>query len=395
MRSLARFVAVLSVLAGCGNPPANPPTAEDREPAVATASLDEHEGEAEAPPTGEPTPHIEIPAGTLRVGSVPGTPSRRPSVEADLVAVEVPAFAIDRLPYPNDPETPAKLVSSRAEAAALCEARGQRLCHELEWERACKGDESATYPTGEELDLERCAETPEACASPLGVFSMGLRAAEWTASDAEPRLARAERTAVAKGGSSSEPLHLHRCAARRAARPEGGEALAFRCCSGPWPELAYPDVGAHRMFQDLELERDALRAALKSIPELASYADDFQPYGKEEALRAIARGGATEADMHWEIAPGPFAWSPSPGELVWVIAGASGDSSLLAALYPLPDGTFRHAASFIFAGERIPLAVLRTRTSRDELLWTACWSCAGESGAIRFNDLARIVIAQQ
>jgi hypothetical protein len=99
--------------------------------------------------------------------------------------------------------------------------------------------------------------------------------------------------------------------------------------------------------------------------------------------------------MQWELAPGPFAWSPSTGEEVWVMAGSSGESALIAALYPMPDGSFRHAASFVLADETAPIAVLRTRGSRGELLWSACWGCAGESGAIRFDETARVVVVQE
>jgi len=205
---------------------------------------------------------------------------------------------------------------------------------------------------------------------------------------AEPRTPRAHR-----GGETDDPLDAHRCAARRAVAPEG-RALAFRCCTGPAPELAYPDVGARRVFRDLPAEESVLREALASVPELARFAAAFVPYDRDDALAALARGGATEADMQWELAPGPFAWSPSTGEEVWVMAGSSGESALIAALYPMPDGSFRHAASFVLAGETAPIALLRTRGSRGELLWSACWGCAGESGAIRFDESARIVIAQ-
>lgn len=386
------FVALLCVLAGCADPA--PARAPRRAPDAGPPSA-EVIAPVEALPEPETSgPQVSLAAGTLLTGSAPGTPARRPSVEADLVPVTIPAFAIDRRPYPNDPGAPSLRVTSRAEAAALCEAREQRLCHELEWERACKGERAATYPTGERLDLARCAADPTSCASPAGVLALGLEAPEWTASDAEPSLARLERTVVARGGETDDPLDAHRCAARRAVAPQG-RALAFRCCTGPAPELAYPDAGARRVFRDLPAEESVLREALASVPELARFAAAFVPYDRDDAIAALARGGATEADMQWELAPGPFAWSPSAGEEVWVMAGSSGDSALIAALYPMPDGSFRHAASFVLAGETAPIALLRTRGSRGELLWSACWGCAGESGAIRFDESARIVIAQQ
>jgi formylglycine-generating enzyme required for sulfatase activity len=356
---------------------------------------------AEAPSRSRIEPRagdtVSIPRGTLHVGSRPGRAHRRPSVEADLVPVEIPAFDVDRLPYPNDPARPPQLAATRAEAEGLCEERGRRLCHELEWERACRGDGRAPFPTGESLDLEACLEDPNGCASPLGVLELGFRAPEWTASDGEPRLSRLERTAVVRGGRPDDAPHLHRCGTRRIVNPlGGGRALAFRCCGGPAPELDYPDVGERRPFRDLELEPERWREILASVPELAPHADDFQVWGEAQALSALGRGGATEEDMQWELTRGPFAWSPSPGEEVWIVAGHGGGVSLIAALYPLPDGGFLHAASFLLAEEDpVPVAILRTRAERGELLWSTCWSCGGEDGAIRFDEDARIVIVQR
>lgn len=150
------------------------------------------------------------------------------------------------------------------------------------------------------------------------------------------------------------------------------------------------------MFRDLELDQDRWREILGSVAELAAYATDFQVFGEAQARNALARGGATEADMHWELTRGPFAWSPSRGEEVWVVAGHGGGVSLLTALYPMPSGGFVHAASFLVreAG-LVPVALLRTRAQRNELRWTTCWSCGGEDGAVRFNPDATLVIVQQ
>ncbi|MCZ7680445.1 MAG: hypothetical protein M5U28_17450 [Sandaracinaceae bacterium] len=402
MRSRSRWLLVVCALSACAEPavPAardagrGPEVAAPLEPA-APAAPSEPAAAAVAPREVRAGEVVEVPAGALRAGSLPGTPGRRPSVEADLAEVALGAFSIDRLPYPNDPAQAPRLVASRREAAALCEAQGRRLCTELEWERACKGDGAASFPTGEAMDLEACAADAAACGSPLGVLDLGVRAPEWTASDAEARLARLERTVVARGASEADPPHAHRCAARAAVAPEGGRPLAFRCCGGEAPAVAYPDVGLRRLFRDLTLEVARAREILAAVPALARFAPSFAPYDVEDARRALARGGATEASTQWELAPGPFAWSPSPGEEVWVIAGRVADGALLAALYPMPDGTFLHAASFVLEGEDAPFAVLRTRSSRSELLWTTCWGCVGEGGAIRFDEESRIVIAQQ
>lgn len=339
---------------------------------------------------------VTVGAGELLVGTAPGTPHRRPSVEADLSPLAIPGFDIDRLPYPNDPARPPHLAATRAEAAQLCAARGRRLCEELEWERACRGDTALPYPSGEALPLEACLADATACPSPTGVMDLGVRSPEWTASDAEPALARLTRTAVVRGAGADEPALAHRCGARQVRDPAGGgRALAFRCCGGAAPALSYPDVGERRLFRDLTLDDARWSALFASIPALAPYAEGFHAYGEAEALRALARGDATEADVPWELARAPFAWSPSPGEEVWVVAGQSGERTILAAIYPLPDGTARHAASFALIDEAAPLAVLRTTASRGELLWSTCWACMGESGAVRFQDDATIVIVQQ
>ena len=339
---------------------------------------------------------VTIEAGPLQVGSRPGQPDRHPQVEADLSPLEVPAFDIDALPYPNDPAQPAQLVGTRYEASQLCAARGRRLCHELEWERACRGDGTDPYATGSTLDLASCVNDPTACPSALGVFDLGMRAPEWAANDADERLMSLERTAVARGGRASHSLAAHRCGTRHAVNPAGGgRALGFRCCGGEAPELEYPDVGLRRMFRDLDLEDSRWREVLASMPELSRFAASFVAFTEVAATRALTRGGATAESVPWDLAPGPFAWSPTPGEEVWVVAGRSGEVSLLAAIYPNPDGTFHHAASFIFAEAEAPIAILRTRAERAQLQWTTCWSCGGENGTLAFTEEARILIAQR
>jgi len=365
---------------------------------VSPAHIDTTEVESDRPLFEAPVEAatVRIESGPLRVGSRPGDVQRRPQVEADLIPVDVPGFDIDALPYPNDPAQPAQLVGTRNEATQLCEARGRRLCHELEWERACRGDTSDPYPGGSSLDLAACVNDPAACASVVGVFDLGIRAPEWTSDDADERLASLERTAVARGGRASHSLAAHRCGTRHAVNPAGGgRALAFRCCGGESPDLTYPDVGLRRMFRDLDFDTARWRELLATVPELARFASNFTAFDEVAATRALTRGGATAESVPWDLAPGPFAWSPTPGEEVWIVAGRSGEVSLLAAIYPNPDGTVHHAASFVFAEEEAPIAVMHTRAERGELQWTTCWSCGGENGTVAFTEAARIVIAQR
>src|SRR5262249_41241606 len=158
-----------------------------------------------------------------------------------------------------------------------------------------------SFATGESMDPAACSD-PSACASPLGVLELGIHAPEWTANDAEPALAVLDRTAGVRGARADDEVSLHRCGARQVALPQGARPTAFRCCGGAAPELSYPDVGQHRNIRDLREDEARLRTILASVPELSRFAADFVPYGREDGLRALARGNATEVEG-WEVAP--------------------------------------------------------------------------------------------
>lgn len=323
---------------------------------------------------------IAIPAGPFQVGSATGSPHREPRDEADLIEVNLEAFRIDRLPYPNDPDQPMHTRVSRAEAAQLCELRDQRLCTELEWERACKGDDAARiFATGDAFDPAQCSN-PMDCASPEGVLMMGARAGEWTASDGNRGLDAS--TAIFRGAAvDPEAVHRHRCASRRTALPgTRSPNLGFRCCSGPEQTASYPTERNRARFRKLTPSTDEVRQWLSEVPELERFAEGFVPFDEETMQRAVDRG--QEGLRGWELTGGVIAWSPGPGEQARVIAGRTGTDSLVAVLYVLPDGSLQHASSFVLQGENVPIAVAFTPPSHEELLWSACWGCLGEGGTI-------------
>jgi hypothetical protein len=339
---------------------------------------------------------IEVPAGIVRAGSRPNTEGRVPRYEADLAAVAVPAFRIDRLPYPNDPSMPPRLRATREEAALLCEASGKRLCTELEWERACKGDESIDYPGGDAFDVEGCSLDPLTCSSPFDVLSMGVTAFEWTASDVSRGLGSAQYSAVVRGGRPGDAPPDHRCGARHALDPTSAEpATAFRCCEGPMPALAYPEDPARRAFREEAIDPSELSALFATVPELARFAAGFRTFSPEEIDRALARGNVVRDGVSWQLTSGPIVWSPEHGEEAWVVAGTDGQSSLVAVLFPLADGTFVHGTSFVLDGEPEPIALAWDYGQRRMIQWTACWGCAGEGGVIEHRDDHRIVIVQR
>jgi formylglycine-generating enzyme required for sulfatase activity len=420
-RALVRVVLVALALAGCslgsgsrgsravhdaGVEGRSAPTAMTRHAVTQASSESATERQtspprAAAPRAGET---VSIAAGPMRAGSLPGTAGRAPGVEADLLPVALPAFTIDRLPYPNDPSLAPRAAVSRDEAASLCSAEGKRLCSELEWERACEGATNdaaplgAIYPGGSSFDPETCGLDALACASPEGVLSLGTSLGEWTASAAPPELAQSGLDAIVRGGAAISPAAVHRCAARRAfPSATKVDGLGFRCCGGEAPSIPYPTVArARSMFQDRAMETVEARRILASVPEVARFAARFSPYDADDVDRALGRGGLSrEALGGWALMAGVLVWAPADGEQAWVFAGTSGPDSLIAVLYPMPDGTFVHAASFILENEATSIAIAYGVTAPRELLWSTCWGCGGEGGAVTLKDDATIVITQR
>lgn len=340
---------------------------------------------------------IAIPATTMRAGSAPGSAFRDPTVEADLIPVPLQAFTIDRLPYPNDPSQPPRAAVSRAEAEGLCASAGKRLCHELEWELACEGVEHTTFPGGESFGAARCARDPRACASSFGVVAPGVFGREWTSSSTTVGLGDAMRTAVVRGGSASGDAPLHRCAARHAITPDSrSDTLIFRCCGGAPQRVSYPIERDRPMFREEDMPIARAREIFASVPELKRMSSNFNRFSEDDVERVLTRGRTTrEAVPGWTFTHNVLVWSPRYGEEVWLFTGVGQGSAMVAALYPMPDGTFRHAASFILADEPVPVTLTYSRQSQREVLWSACWGCGGEGGAITFRDDGRIVIVQR
>lgn len=374
------FLAIL--LAACGS---TAPLADggsdafalEAEPAAVRAST---------PVTTATSPRVSIAAGTVLAGSRPGTPWRRANVEADLAAIEVPAFEIDRRPATSVGRADPEHVSVAA-AMTACTSRGARLCDELEWERACEGDAHVSLPTsGAWAD---CVTQPDRCTTATGVIAQGVLAPEWT---------RSGDRFVLRGARDDQDAPLHRCDARTPLEDTANREGAVRCCYGPAPSLAYPTSRPTMPFTPLDIELADLRAALRSTPELASWADDFTPFDLPSAERAYTRADQiVDETIRARLAAGPLLWSPSNGERAWLVAGQSGEDTLIVVLYPLesPAGAVVHGASFVFRGEHIPVAITPVPRERTSVAWSTAVGRAGESGFIRRDEDGVIRIVSQ
>ena len=282
---------------------------------------------------------------------------------------------------------------SRDEAAALCNSEGKRLCDELEWERACEGPGARVSMAAAPRSTPRHAPRSQGPArSAFGVAALGTHLGEWTASPAARGLGSPAATAVFRGAAASGGLPLHRCAARRAAVPSTeSRFLAFRCCGGPEPELAYPTETPLARFRVVQDADDAL-AALATLDEIAPFAEGLVLSAGEAASAAVPDPDALHG---WELVPtGALRWAPVPSEEIWVLSARSQAASLVVALFRQRDGSFTHGASFVLEGERAPIALAFTPPSAQELQWSAAWGRAGEGGSVRYED-GRVQITQR
>lgn len=267
--------------------------------------------QSNAPP---PRPGMAwIPAGTLKAGTQPGRVPRIAEEELPGTEIALQGFYIDLLPYPNEPGAIATSNVTRDEAAQLCDQKGKRLCTELEWERACKGDANTVYEYGDDYKASTCgtgvtaeeaAKRPTgdkpACKSGFGVQGMHGGAWEWTSSK-WGRGSNKDELGVLRGGNAVAGEIAGRCA-NALARPtkQKSPTMSFRCCAGPKND---PEV-------DL---------ALATGPALAGIT-------KSEAMRvAPALLEAKDARLNGSSFIGAVGWKwrPAPNETLLVIAACT------------------------------------------------------------------------
>jgi len=218
---------------------------------------------------------VRVPPGALVAGTPLGMLPRIADQEMPGEQVILKGFFISIYPYPNEEAAIPIASVTRDEAAHLCEARGQRLCTELEWERACKGPDNHTYEYGDRYRAEVCGTGAQprmlpsglrvACRSDFGVRDMHGSIAEWTSSP----WARGSKgnLATVRGGNGPAGEIFGRCAHASGHSPTTrSQAIGFRCCQGPVNEAEVSLVVVRK--QPLEIRTFEGDPALRKIESL-------------------------------------------------------------------------------------------------------------------------------
>jgi hypothetical protein len=318
-----------------------------------------------------------------------------------MLEVEIGAFAIDKLPHPNDPTAPPTTGVTRERATQLCAEHGGRLCNELEWERACKGPEGQTFAGGDAWDAA-CARAPETCASGFGVLAMGAAQREWTASDVDEIAEIVPRGAAVRGVRGDAADVDHRCAHRSVVAPDSTAAdLGFRCCYGEASAAKIPSQAMEPNVRRVEMPPSRVAELFAANKRLEPLAGDIKYFREEAAVdtvlrRGRARGADADAPPYgFELTTQPIVWSPVPGERILVVTGQSGKDSFIVAFHELPGGRYRVGATFHMKDELGPVVIAFSQNVRKKLEWATCWDCGGESGNVTYRPDYRVVITQK
>lgn len=388
MRPLVILLATVLTLTACKK------SAPVRPHPLAASSAGEAASGQMRPPveTARAGERAEVPTGGFHAGSMPGEPGRHPDLEPRLVSIELGAYQIDRLPYPNDPAKPPLTSVTREEAMRLCADRSERLCTELEWERACKGTEDERYPTGDGWDA-RCAKDPTHCESGFTALGMGAGAGEWTASDIAPGTPRA--LAAVRGAASDASAEDHRCAARHGLTATTKDPnVGFRCCGGPPNARVVPEPALGEAYAKAHLGPERLAELLKADPVTKDLAKDVRFFREpDSAETVVSRGPGDRKGFSFTVSP--LRWNPVAGADFLVIPGRSGENtSFVVAYFVVGDDDYRLAGSFIMKNEPGPVALAYSDDIRPRLHFSTCWGCPGETGKILFRKPERVAIVE-
>lgn len=263
-----------------------------------------------------------ISAGNLRAGTPADHVPRIADEELAGIDTAMNGFYIDQLPYPDEVGAIPTSNVSRADAAKLCSAKGKRLCSELEWERACKGDNNTTYEYGENYDkaicgtgvpVEQSAKRPSGdrlqCKSSFGAQEMHGGVWEWT--DSAWQRGTHGDLGVLRGGNARAGELVGRCANAIARKPKTtSSTMGFRCCAGD------------RNSAEVNLTV----ATLPAFQRIANAEEAAAPIAADAAAKLSGAPDGGVVDPHLFSARAAWRWHPVANEELTVVSGCVASS---------------------------------------------------------------------
>jgi hypothetical protein len=193
-----------------------------------------------------------------------------------------------------------------------------------------------------------------------------------------------------RGGANKKPA-VRPAAAAPAARPTPDRPATSVRAPAATQRAAPPRPGRvlTSSVREVSLEPGALDAALGAMPETRDLAATFRPFGEQALSRAWTAQRAQQGIAGVQAARTALLWTPPRGEQVLVLSGDTPQGAVLLAFTPRPSGGPRFAASYRTRGEHAPILLGARAGAAEELLFSTCWACGGEGGALRLDPAGR------
>lgn len=147
-----------------------------------------------------------------------------------------------------------------------------------------------------------------------------------------------------------------------------------------------------RRVRKLSLEAEEIAAIFAKIPKLAELAPELRLYAEPYDVNVVRRRGKSEQVEGWNFSAVPVLWTPAGGKPHLVVTGKSGKNAFVVALERLDDGGYELASSIIFRNDPGPFVLAYQNDPRERILWSSCWQCSGEGGAIVARDEGKRVV---
>jgi hypothetical protein len=197
--------------------------------------------------------------------------------------------------------------------------------------------------------------------------------------------------AAAPQGARHEPRSARAApAAKPAARPAPAKVPTPHAPSAA-PQAAVPRPGRalSGALREVSVEPGALLHALSAMPETRELAANFRPFSEQALSRALVAQRAQQGLAGLQVARAALLWSPARHEPLLVLSGDTPQGAMLLAYAPRASGPPHFAGSYQTRGEHAPIMLAARASASEELLFSTCWGCGGEGGALRFDGGGR------